>query len=590
MASASIFIQDACYQHRYIRSRDTSLIVERPERLTAVKVGLAAALTRIQEVVGKPAEDPNDLAAALNKLTLGSQPSNLSSPIQVIHSSATLDLLSHPAVQFAHAFPDPTTEKDPQQYLANLKKWSEESIERISKGESEIPQGLAQGDLYLCPESLNAIQGALATVCESVDHVVDPTLSKRAFVAIRPPGHHCGESTPSGFCFVNNVVVAAAHAHLKHGIHRVVIFDVDLHHGNGTQSLVWDINEETQRQKLEAEARAEAEGSSSSIKHVPGLQIFYSSIHDILSYPCEDGTLSLVQAASMSIAGAHGQWIENVHLQKYEEGGFWELYERDYKSIIRKAENFVQSTATDDNEEVLHEYSSMSRHGRRVPSCFYAQFTKDARVFADKYAKGRIVSVLEGGYSDRALVSGTFAHFCALGLPDEHTWNETWWDEANLVKLEEGTKLKSKKPKGRASGPSSFSTPDSEQEPWVKQTLAFFQHLEPIPFKTIRRSKAGVVEPSSRTLRQRKVDSVASSLPTSSKSTPAKGDVIGKGKRTAITSSPTSKAKQKKREVAIVDNSDEEGSDSSSSAGGSITVPPRKLPRVILKLGPRPNS
>jgi histone deacetylase HOS3 len=70
---------------------------------------------------------------------------------------------------------------------------------------------------------------------------------QRAFVAIRPPGHHCGEDTPSGFCFVNNVAVGAAHgmfpapifvchcssttAYLQHDIDRVIILDIDLHHG-----------------------------------------------------------------------------------------------------------------------------------------------------------------------------------------------------------------------------------------------------------------------------------------------------------------------------------------------------------------------
>lgn len=77
----------------------------------------------------------------------------------------------------------------------------------------------------VCPRSLDAIQGALGTVCEAVDRVMTsagdvrksqvenwstPNI-QRAFVAIRPPGHHCGEDTPSGFCFVNNVAVAAAH-------------------------------------------------------------------------------------------------------------------------------------------------------------------------------------------------------------------------------------------------------------------------------------------------------------------------------------------------------------------------------------------
>lgn len=58
-----------------------------------------------------------------------------------------------------------------------------------------------------------AIQGALGTTCEAIDSVISPQLvaSKRAFVAIRPPGHHCGENTPCGFCFVNNVAVGTAY-------------------------------------------------------------------------------------------------------------------------------------------------------------------------------------------------------------------------------------------------------------------------------------------------------------------------------------------------------------------------------------------
>ena len=90
-------------------------------------------------------------------------------------------------------------------------------------------------------------------------------------------------------------------AHIKHGIKKVVIFDIDLHHGmhldlqlnsrsskmlgNGTQSIAWQINEEYYREKLEFEA-----GSPSA---KPGLQVFYGSIHDVLSYPCEVGLSTL---------------------------------------------------------------------------------------------------------------------------------------------------------------------------------------------------------------------------------------------------------------------------------------------------------
>jgi histone deacetylase HOS3 len=117
-------------------------------------------------------------------------------------------------------------------YLENLKAWARDSHDKILKGGSEIPEGLSQGDLYrkfflqstslnddsisptVCPTSMDAIQGAIGTVCEAVDTVMNTTQEqrcKRAFVSVRPPGHHCGEDTPAGFCFVNNVAIAAAH-------------------------------------------------------------------------------------------------------------------------------------------------------------------------------------------------------------------------------------------------------------------------------------------------------------------------------------------------------------------------------------------
>ena len=70
------------------------------------------------------------------------------------------------------------------------------------------------------------MQGAVGTVCEAVDKVISSSRSPtninlnntaihRAFVAVRPPGHHCGEDTPSGFCFLNNVAIGAAHGNFS---------------------------------------------------------------------------------------------------------------------------------------------------------------------------------------------------------------------------------------------------------------------------------------------------------------------------------------------------------------------------------------
>jgi histone deacetylase HOS3 len=181
----------------------------------------------------------------------------------------------------------------------------------------------------------------------------------------------------------------------------------------------------------------------------PGLQIFYASIHDILSYPCEDGVAELVQAASVSISGQHGQFIENIHLQPYStHEEFWEkLYTQRYSKIFDKAKAFLQSqpentgdnhankvgTGWDRNVPIFIscgfdaselEYESMSRHGRKVPVGFYYRFTRDACRFAEEYANGKVVSVLEGGYSDRTLTAGGMAHLVGLVEDDKIEVNE----------------------------------------------------------------------------------------------------------------------------------------------------------------------
>ena len=84
-----------------------------------------------------------------------------------------------------------------------------------------------------------------------------------------------------------------------------------------------------------------------------------------------------------------------------------------------------------------HETPSMSRHNRKVPTSFFYRFTKDACEFANKWANGRIVSVLEGGYSDKALLSGAMAHLTGLvdvgtATAKEDNSRETWWSSENV--------------------------------------------------------------------------------------------------------------------------------------------------------------
>lgn len=75
----------------------------------------------------------------------------------------------------------------------------------------------------------------------------------------------------------------------------------------------------------------------------------------------------------------------------------------------------------------------MSRHGRHVPTSFYYKFAQDARKLADRFAQGRLISVLEGGYSDRALTSGSMAHISGLAETTQSKVDENWWSLENLI-------------------------------------------------------------------------------------------------------------------------------------------------------------
>ena len=291
---------------------------------------------------------------------------------------------------------------------------------------SEKPK-LHEGDLYLCSESLSALEGALGGVCEAVDTVFNESNAKRAFVCIRPPGHHCSADYPSGFCWLNNVHVGIGHAALTHGLTHAAIIDFDLHHGDGSQSITWAHN---------CRVASMPKNTPMSKKTAIG----YFSLHDINSYPCEMGDEDKVRNASMCIENAHGQTIWNVHLQPWKtEADFWALYESRYLVVLEKARTFLRSHTARLQQSPMHpqpkaaiflsagfdasewESPGMQRHQVNVPTDFYARFTQDVVRLAEEEGlgvDGRVISVLEGGYSDRALMSGVLSHLSGLTSMD----------------------------------------------------------------------------------------------------------------------------------------------------------------------------
>lgn len=97
-------------------------------------------------------------------------------------------------------------------------------------------------DTALCPDSLHAASLAAGSTILAVNRVLSGKVDN-AFCAVRPPGHHAEHNVPMGFCFYNNVAIAAMHALQQPDINRVAIIDFDVHHGNGTVDIFKDLPE-----------------------------------------------------------------------------------------------------------------------------------------------------------------------------------------------------------------------------------------------------------------------------------------------------------------------------------------------------------
>lgn len=419
-----VVLHDSCYGHRYSRPGSLksvqgtlSVIVERPERIQASVMGISTAYVRLGERYsgGRNAPTGKETSPAEMPFTVRKTSRNVSidSPfVTAVHGTAWMKELKEMCGRVEQKLP------------------SGKELDRVSASRAEpAKEKLHEGDLYLSTESLQAFEGALGGVFDGVDIVFQGSQSldgpRQSFVCIRPPGHHCSANHPSGFCWLNNVHVGINYAAQAYGLTHAAIIDFDLHHGDGSQSIAWAHNENMVQP-------AKPKKAPSAQKYAVG----YFSLHDINSYPCEYGDREKVQNASLCIENAHGQSIWNVHLQKWAtEADFWKLYQMKYITLLDKARSFLRdqmrklqqdpngpkpkaaiflSAGFDASE---HEHKMMQRHDVCVPTEFYARFTRDTIALAQEEGlavEGRVISVLEGGYSDKALISGVLSHISGL--------------------------------------------------------------------------------------------------------------------------------------------------------------------------------
>jgi acetoin utilization deacetylase AcuC-like enzyme len=239
-------------------------------------------------------------------------------------------------------------------------------LERVRAAVPDKGWAQLDADTFLSPGSFQAAMRAVGGICAAVDAVMAGE-AKTACVAGRPPGHHAERETAMGFCLFGTVAIGAKRALDHHGLSRVAIVDFDVHHGNGTQDLLWD------------EARC----------------LFVSS-HQMPFYP---GT------GRPDERGAHGQ-ILNLPLREGTGGAAMrEVYER-----------VVFPALADWGPELLLISAGFDAHADD-PLAGLEWQAEDYRWLTDRlcdFAGGRVVSTLEGGYDLDALAASVAAHVGVL--------------------------------------------------------------------------------------------------------------------------------------------------------------------------------
>ena len=228
---------------------------------------------------------------------------------------------------------------------------------------------LLDPDTVLSPASAEAALRAAGAAVAAVDAVLTGK-TRRAFCAVRPPGHHATGDVAMGFCLFNNIAVAALHALDKHGLERVAIVDFDVHHGNGTQAI------------FERDPR-----------------VLFASSHQWPLYP-ETGARNETGVGN----------IVNMPLPVEAEG-----------VLFRRAWADVLLPAVDDfRPQLLLVSAGFDAHWRdplaqlRLQAGDNTWISEELVALANRHCGGRMVSSLEGGYDLAALAESRVAHVGAL--------------------------------------------------------------------------------------------------------------------------------------------------------------------------------
>ncbi|TMJ24826.1 MAG: histone deacetylase family protein [Alphaproteobacteria bacterium] len=229
---------------------------------------------------------------------------------------------------------------------------------------------MIDADTIISHGSIDAALRAAGAVVAGVDAVMSGR-ADTAFAAVRPPGHHATPDIPGGFCLFNNVAVGARHAQARHGVGRVAILDFDVHHGQGTQAVV------------------EIDPS-----------LFYGSTHQ---YPLYPGT------GQSNERGVDGN-VANVPLRP--NSGSAQFRHAWGEIILPQLDRFAPELVIVSAGFDAHKADPLAQLS--LETADFAWISRELLAIADRHAKGRLVSALEGGYDLEALADATSAHVRVL--------------------------------------------------------------------------------------------------------------------------------------------------------------------------------
>ena len=223
------------------------------------------------------------------------------------------------------------------------------------------------GDTSLNEHSWQAAQRAAGAAVAATDAVIDGEIDN-AFCAIRPPGHHARPTEPMGFCLFNNVAVAAKHALDVRGLERIAIVDFDVHHGNGTEEAFYN------------EPRA-----------------LMVSFFQHPFYPYTEPAPITANRVNVPVpAYSKGDVVRQLVIDKWLPA----------LHAFKPQMIFISAGFDAHREDDIG--------GMGLVEADYAWMTEQIMEVARLYAKGRIVSCLEGGYNLSALGRSVVAHVKAL--------------------------------------------------------------------------------------------------------------------------------------------------------------------------------